>query len=244
MFCRSHHHLSCQPVSLGVRIRSEKLNDPDQYPWLNDDSRPLRRIRDGEAGHSAGTQLSEVIIIGQALYRIYNTRDNHIEAVCQGPQQIAIGQRGDQMRRLSKRASHVLKLAHEAAREYGQGYVGTEHMLLGIIREGTSMAARTLLDHGATEYRAKAMVDELVDKRLGDTWVTGRLPGSPHFMDVFTRAERIAQRLGHSHICTEHLLAALLTQTGSMGLEVLRAMGITMVIVDHALHELVPVGCS
>ena len=148
------------------------------------------------------------------------------------------------MRHLSKRASQVLKLAHEAAQEYGQGYVGTEHLLLGIIREGTSLGARILLDHGATESRTKARVDELVNKHLDETWVTGRLPGSPHFMNVFARAERIARRLGHSQICAEHLLAALLTLTGSVGYKVLRAMGISMEIVENAFHEQVPAGCT
>jgi ATP-dependent Clp protease ATP-binding subunit ClpC len=148
------------------------------------------------------------------------------------------------MRHLSKRANQVLKLAHEAAQEYGQGHVGTEHLLLGMIREGTSLGAQILLDHGLTEYRTKVMVDELVNNHLDETWVTGRLPGSPHFMDVFGRAERIARRLEHSQICAEHLLAALLTQTGSMGCEILREMGISMDMIDEAFHERAPAGCS
>jgi len=141
------------------------------------------------------------------------------------------------MRRLSKRANQVLKLAHEAAREYGQGYVGTEHLLLGIVREGDSLGARILLEQGVTEYRTKAVVDELVDERMEETWVTGRLPGTPHFMDVFARAQRIAERLGQPRICTEHLLAALLTQTGSVGCEALREMGISTEIVENAFHD-------
>ena len=148
------------------------------------------------------------------------------------------------MRHLSKRANRALKLAHEAAREYGKEYLGTEYLLLGIIREGTSLAAEVLLDHGVTEYRAKAMVDELADAESDETWVTGQLPGSPHFMDVFARAERIAERLGQAQICVEHLFAALLTQTGSMGCEALRAMGISMETVDNAFREPVLAGCS
>ena len=148
------------------------------------------------------------------------------------------------MRHLSKRANQVLKLAHEAAREYGLGYVGTEHLLLGIVRDGTSVGARILLDHGATEYQTMAMVDELVKERLDETWVTGRLPGSPHFMNVFGRAERIAERLKQPQICAEHLLVALLTQTGSVGWEVLRTLGISMEIVENAFHDQVPAGCS
>ena len=92
---------------------------------------------------------------------------------------------GAQMRHLSRRANQVLKLAHKAAQEYGLGYVGTEHLLLGIVREGTSLGGRMLLHQGATEPRIKAAVDELVKQRLDETWVTGRLPGTPHFVNVF-----------------------------------------------------------
>lgn len=148
------------------------------------------------------------------------------------------------MRPLSKRASQALEFAEEAAQEYRQGYVSTEHLLLGIIREGTSLAARVLLDHGATEYRTKALVDELFEQRSDETWVTGRLPGSPHFIDVFGRAERIAERLDHPRICVEHLLAALLTQTGSMGFEILHRIGISMETIEPALHEPEPVAAT
>jgi ATP-dependent Clp protease ATP-binding subunit ClpC len=140
------------------------------------------------------------------------------------------------MRHLSKRANQVLKLAQEAADEYEQGYVGTEHLLLGIVREGTSLGARILFDHGATEYRIKSVVDELVSDRVHETWVTGRLPGSPHFIDVFARAERIAKRLGQAPICAEHLLAALMTETGSVGYEALRALGLSREAIEDAFH--------
>lgn len=147
------------------------------------------------------------------------------------------------MKRLSKRANQVLRMARAAAREYGQNYVGTEHLLLGIIREGTSLAARTLLEHGANEDQAKSAIDERLSQHMEKTWVTGKVPGSPHFMNVFGRAERIAERLGQPHICVEHLLAALLTKTGSVGNDALRAMGISRELIDNAFHEQLP-ACS
>ena len=140
------------------------------------------------------------------------------------------------MRHLSRRARQVLKLAQEAAGEYEQGSVGTEHLLLGIVREGASLGARILLEQGATEYRVKSVVDELVEDRVLETWVTGRLPGSPHFIDVFARAGRIAQRLGQSQICTEHLLAALTTETGSVAYEALHALGLSREIIEEAFQ--------
>jgi ATP-dependent Clp protease ATP-binding subunit ClpC len=138
---------------------------------------------------------------------------------------------------LSKRAGEIVRLAHQAADEYGQGYVGTEHLLLGIVREGTSLAAQILHECGATEYRTKAAVDELIVERVEETWVTGRLPGTPHFIDVFARAERIAERLDQPHICAEHLLAALMTVTGCLGHEALRILGITWENVETAFRE-------
>ncbi len=148
------------------------------------------------------------------------------------------------MKRLSNCAQQIMKLAEEAATEYCQSHIGTEHLLLGIIREGTSRAAQILTDHGATEYRAKSMIDELSRERIDETWVTGRMPGSPHYMDVFGRADRIAERLGHSLICPEHLLAGLLTQTGSVGWEVLRALGISFETVKNSFREQAPAVCA
>lgn len=137
---------------------------------------------------------------------------------------------------LSKRANDVVRLAHLAADEYEQGYVGTEHLLLGIVREGTSLAARVLLELGASEYRLKAIIDQLVTERVEETWITGRQPGTPHFIDVFARAERIAQRLSQPQICAEHLLVALMTVTGCLGYEALVQVGITREKIEDALR--------
>ena len=148
------------------------------------------------------------------------------------------------MRSLSRRANQVIKLAHQAAQEYGLAYVGTEHLLLGIVREGTSLGARILLDHGATEDRTKSVVDELAKERLEETWVTGRWPGTPHFVNGFARADRIAERLKQPQSCAEHLLAALLTESGCLGCEVLRTLGITIETVENAFRQQAPAACS
>jgi len=148
------------------------------------------------------------------------------------------------MRPFSKPASQVLKLAHEAAQERGHGYMGTEHLLLGIIREGTSPAARILLENGATEYRIQAMVDELIGERMRESWAARGLPVSPYFIDVFVRAQRVAERLGQSQLRAEHLLIGLLRQTRSVGCEALRGLGISPETMEDALHEPVPQFCS
>lgn len=139
------------------------------------------------------------------------------------------------MNYLTRRADQIVKLAKEAAREYGQGYVGTEHLLLGIVREGTGLGARILMDRGATEARVQAEIDKLLKTRMQETWVLGRLPGTPHFKDVLAKASSEARGSGNWQICSVHLLLALLTEKGSTGHKALGAMGISLEIVRKVL---------
>lgn len=128
---------------------------------------------------------------------------------------------------LSKRTSRIVELAKEASREYGQGYVGTEHLLLGIVREGTSLAAKILAEHGATEQKVQEVVDELVKQRLQETWVMGRLPGTPHFKDVLAKAAAKSRGSGNWQVRTIHLLDALLRESNSTGQRALAKLGIS-----------------
>jgi ATP-dependent Clp protease ATP-binding subunit ClpC len=128
---------------------------------------------------------------------------------------------------LSSRVDQVIKLANAIAREYEQEYVGTEHILLAISREGTGLGARILNAHGAGEERIQAEIDKLIRSRLEDTWVFGRLPGSPHFKNVVARAIEEARSLGSKEVCTEHLLLGLLAEKGCTAHSALRALGVT-----------------
>ncbi|GAG34211.1 unnamed protein product, partial [marine sediment metagenome] len=112
------------------------------------------------------------------------------------------------MNYLTKRADQIVKLAKEVAREYGQGYVGTEHLLLAIVREGTGLGAKILLEHGVTEERMREEIDKLLQMHLQETWVFGRLPGTPNFKDVLAKAAHEARGSGNWQICSVHLLLA------------------------------------
>jgi len=94
------------------------------------------------------------------------------------------------MPKLTPRMNKVIKLAQRIARDYGQEYVGTEHMLLAILAEGSGMACEILHDAGIDLRRAKGVVDKLMRSALEDTWVFGRLPGTPHFRNVIEGADR------------------------------------------------------
>lgn len=116
----------------------------------------------------------------------------------------------------SQRVAEVVKLANQIAREYDQEYVGTEHVLLAIQREGTGIGAAVLTKHGITADKLRGEVDKLIKNQLEETWVFGRLPGTPHFKNVVATAIDQCQKLGAKEVCTEHLLLALLKERGSV----------------------------
>ncbi|HUU81895.1 MAG TPA: Clp protease N-terminal domain-containing protein [Phycisphaerae bacterium] len=128
--------------------------------------------------------------------------------------------------KLSPRVETVFKLANKIAREYDQEYVGTEHILLGIAREGTGVGARVLSNRGLSEVKLRIEIDKLIKKSLEDTWVFGRLPGSPHFRNVVATAIEQARQLESKEVCTEHLLLALCRERGSVACQALKVSGL------------------
>ncbi len=140
---------------------------------------------------------------------------------------------------LSERAGNVVKLAHDVAREYDQEYVGTEHVLLAIVREGTGIGAKVLAARQISESKLRETIDTLVKKSMEETWVFGRLPGTPHFRNVVAAAIDQARQLESKEVCTEHLLLALLHEEGSVAHKALKDLGIKRAdiktdILDHA----------
>lgn len=131
------------------------------------------------------------------------------------------------MNYLSREADAILRRAKDVARRQGLGYVGTEHLLLAIVQEGTSQAAVVLRELGANEYTVQARVDELNRDRGQESWVTGRLPGTPNFRDVITRAANASRGTGNWQIASEHLVLGLLEEKGSIGCKALNALGVT-----------------
>jgi len=131
------------------------------------------------------------------------------------------------MTQLTPRANTIIKLAKDLAREYGQGYVGTEHLLLAIICEGTGLGAKALAGLGVTEHRAREVINELIKDRMHETWVIGRLPGTPNFRDVISRAAQEARGQGNWQVGSVHLLLALLGEKDSVGGRALRELGVS-----------------
>ena len=141
------------------------------------------------------------------------------------------------MYHLSKRADTILKTAKALAHEYGLEHVGTEHILLAIVQDPEGHGAKALLAQGVTEYRVKAEVDERFKERSRDTWVIGRLPGTPHFRDVLAKAANEASGKGNWQICSVHLLLALLAEKESFAYRVLKKLGVSAEAVRKTLSE-------
>ncbi len=126
----------------------------------------------------------------------------------------------------SHRVAEVIKLANQVAREYDLEYVGTEHLLLAIQREGTGVGAAVLTKRGITEGDLADAIEALAKKQLEETWVFGRLPGTPHFRNVMSIAVEQCQQLESREVSTEHLLLALLKEHGSVACNALKSLGV------------------
>ncbi|MFQ5807317.1 MAG: Clp protease N-terminal domain-containing protein [Phycisphaerae bacterium] len=130
---------------------------------------------------------------------------------------------------LDRNAARIIKtVAQEVAYEFELDYVGTEHILLAILRCGEGIGAEVLQSFRITEDQARDTVAEVLKRDLEDTWVFGRLPGSPHYRNVLAHAIDEATQLESKRIGSEHLLLALLRERGSTAQRVLGKLGLTL----------------
>jgi ATP-dependent Clp protease ATP-binding subunit ClpC len=128
------------------------------------------------------------------------------------------------MERLTQRARRVLSLAHQEAERLRHNYIGTEHLLLGLIREEGGVAARVLRELGLEVQRVEQFVERLAPpgKKGG-----GNIDLSPGTQQVLQFAFDEAQKLGSSYVSTEHLLLGLVRYNEGIALNVLRKLGVT-----------------
>ena len=125
--------------------------------------------------------------------------------------------------RFTDRARRVVVLAQEEARMLSHNYIGTEHILLGLIHEGEGVAAKALESLGISLEAVRAQVEEIIGQ--GQQAPSGHIPFTPRAKKVLELSLREALQLGHNYIGTEHILLALLEQEDGSG--VLTGLGIT-----------------
>ena len=126
--------------------------------------------------------------------------------------------------RFTDRARKVMGLARQEAQRFNHDYIGTEHILLGLIQEGSGVAADVLKNLDVDLKKIRQEVEKLVSH--GTTMVTmGQLPFTPRAKKVLELALEEASNLGHNYIGTEHLLLGLYHDPGSIAAQVLADLG-------------------
>ena len=134
--------------------------------------------------------------------------------------------------RFNDRAKRVLALAQDEAIRFNHNYIGVEHLLLGLVREGEGVAARVLDSLGIDLSRARSSVEVMIG-RGKETTSPSEITLSPRTKKVIELAVDEARKLGHSHVGTEHLLLGIVREGQSVGAGVLESMGVNLEQVRH-----------
>jgi ATP-dependent Clp protease ATP-binding subunit ClpC len=125
--------------------------------------------------------------------------------------------------RFSDRARRVVVLAQEEARMLNHNYIGTEHILLGLIHEGEGVAAKALESLGISLEAVRQQVEEIIGQ--GPSAPTGHIPFTPRAKKVLELSLREALQLGHNYIGTEHILLGLIHEGEGVAAQVLQKLG-------------------
>src|SRR5438067_1240428 len=125
--------------------------------------------------------------------------------------------------RFTDRARRVVVLAQEEARMLNHNYIGTEHILLGLIHEGEGVAAKALESLGISLEAVRSQVEEIIGQ--GQAAPTGHIPFTPRAKKVLELSLREALQLGHIYIGTEHILLGLIREGEGVAAQVLQKLG-------------------
>ena len=139
--------------------------------------------------------------------------------------------------KFTDKARRVLVLAQEEARELEQSYVGTEHLLLGLIREGEGIAARALHQLNVTYDEVISQIKEITEQ--DSPVAAGHIPFTPRAKRVLEGALRETLQLGQNYISTEHLLLGIIREGNGVAMQVLANIGIEGNQVREAVSELI-----
>jgi len=142
----------------------------------------------------------------------------------------------DRFDKFTDRARKVLTLAQDEAQRFNHNYIGTEHLLLGLVREGEGVAARVLENMNVELPKVRTAVEFIIGR--GDRPVVGEVGLTPRAKRVIELAIDEARRLGHNYIGTEHLLLGLVREGEGIAAGVLESLGVSL---DKVRHEVIRV---
>ena len=134
--------------------------------------------------------------------------------------------RGDRFDKFTERARKVLQLAQEEAQRFNHNYIGTEHLLLGLVREDEGVAAKVLANLGVEPNRVRSAVEFIIGR--SDRDVTGDVGLTPRGKKAIELSVDEALRLNHHYIGTEHLLLGLVREGEGIAAGVLESLGVSL----------------
>ena len=132
----------------------------------------------------------------------------------------------DRFDKFTERAMKVLSLAQEEAQRFQHDYIGTEHLLLGLVREGEGVAAKVLSNLGVDLTKVRSSIEFIIGR--GDRIVLGKTGLTPRAKKVIELAVDEARRLNHHYIGTEHLLLGLVREGEGIAAGVLESLGVNL----------------
>ena len=143
--------------------------------------------------------------------------------------------------RFTERAQRVILIAQEEAKRLNHDYVGTEHLLLGLIALGEGVAAQVLANLGVDLRRVRSEIEKIVG--TGDNvMLLGEIPFTPRAKKVLELAVEEAQNMGHNYVGTEHLLLGLIREEEGVAARVLENLGIRLDVVREEVISLLGEG--
>ena len=145
--------------------------------------------------------------------------------------------------RFTDRARKVMQLANQEAQRFNHEYIGTEHILLGLVKEGSGVAANVLKNLDVDLRKIRLEVEKIVQTGPGgDQVVLGKLPHTPRAKKVIEYSVEEARNLNHNYVGTEHLLLGLLREQEGVAAQVLMNLGLKLEDVREEVMNLL--GCT
>src|SRR5262245_10753478 len=129
--------------------------------------------------------------------------------------------------RFTDRARKMIQLANQEAQRFNHNYIGTEHILLGLIKEGAGVAANVLKNLDIDLRKVRLEIEKIVQTGP-EVVATGKLPQTPKAKKVIEYSIEEARNLGHNYVGTEHLLLGLLREEEGVAAQVLMNLGLKL----------------
>lgn len=132
--------------------------------------------------------------------------------------------------KFTERARRVMRLAQEEAQRLNHHYLGTEHLLLGLVREGDGIAAKVLSNLGVDLEQVRTGVEFIIGRgeHRGERVVQGEIRLTPRSKKVIELAVDEARRLNHHYVGTEHILLGLVRESKGVAADVLESLGVNL----------------